>query len=105
MCVPQFCCLPACVCTALAFYRFPRNGEFTDQDFHPTLAPSQLPARGKIPPHPRLTSHAAPQLPQGPFLQQTPSPPSLGSGSPDLSCFPSKMHLTYGTLLTNKFAC
>ena len=103
-CVLQFHCLLACVCTALAFYGIPGNGEFKTKISIPPWLQHSFQPEAKIPPYPLLTSHAAPQLPQGPLLQQTPSPPSLGGGSSDLSYFPSKMHLTYGTLLTNTFA-
>lgn len=97
-------CLLTCMFLSVAppIYRFLRNGEFTDQDFHPTLTPAQVPARSKImmlssvsPPHLLLTSHAAPQRPQGPLPWHSASPLSLSSSlAPDLSNSPSKMYLT-----------
>lgn len=48
-CLPLSWCLLACLCMSVTppMYRFPRNGEFTDQDLHPTLTPANF-SRGKI---------------------------------------------------------
>ena len=73
-CVLQFHCLLACVCTAPCLLRNSREWGIQDQDFHPTLAPAQLPARGKnsSPPTPDLPRCSS--VATGPLTPADPQP-------------------------------